>query len=138
MEKKYLIDGASLIKIFLIKPDSAIDFIENSCIIESCYSEIGDLISNRCSMEEAEDEKARITSLGDDLIDILKSVEIVPVLWDDFKTMINIAIYKKLNFKEVSYLWAAKENKLILITDSQRISKAAVELDITAKTVEDI
>lgn len=89
-------------------------------------------------MEEAEDEKARITSLGDDLIDILKSVEIVPVLWDDFKTMLNIAIYKKLNFKEVSYLWAAKENKLILITDSQRISKAAVELDITVKTVEDI
>ena len=101
MEKKYLIDGASLIKIFLIKPDSAIDFIENSCTIESCYSEVGDLISNRCSMEETEEEKARITSLGDDLIDILKSVEIVPVLWNDFKTMLNIAIYKKLNFKEV-------------------------------------
>ena len=138
MEKKYLIDGPSFIKIFMIKPDSALDFIENSCIIESCYSEVGDLISNRCSMEETEVEKARITALGEDLIDILRSVESIQVPWSDFKTMLNIAIYKKLNFREVSYLWAAKENKLILLTDSENLSRTAGELDIVSRSVEDI
>jgi predicted nucleic acid-binding protein len=138
MEKKYLIDGPSFIKIFMIKPDSALDFIENSCIIEPCYSEVGDLISNRCSMEETEVEKARITARGEDLIDILRSVESIQVPWSDFKTMLNIAIYKKLNFREVSYLWAAKENKLILLTDSENLSRTAGELDIVSRSVEDI
>ncbi|MCL4323285.1 MAG: hypothetical protein M1498_02415 [Candidatus Thermoplasmatota archaeon] len=89
-------------------------------------------------MEETEDEKARISSMGEDLIDILKSVEIAGVKWNNFKTMLNIAIYKKINFRDVAYLWSAKENNLILLTENDKLVKIGAELDIVVKNVDDI
>ena len=138
MAKQYIMDGASFIKLFMVKPDHALSVIENSYILEFCYAEIGDLLSNRSSMEETEDEKARISSMGEDLIDILKSVETAGVKWDNFKTMLNIAIYKKINFRDVAYLWSAKENNLILLTENDKLIKIGAELDIVVKNVDDI
>ncbi len=136
--KQYLIDGPSFIKLFLVKSDKALEIIENSYILESCYSEVGDLIANRCLMEEEEEEKNRIISIGEDLMDIMKNVDTLKGTWDNFRTMLDIAIYKNINFRDVSYLWNAKEMKLTLLTDNEKLNKIGNKLEIVSKTVENL
>lgn len=136
--KKFLIDGDSILKALLIKPGFAPDLLHQSYILETCYIEIGESLLRRSALEESEDEKNRIVSIGDNLSKILTNMDHLALSWEDYKTMINIGIYKKLNFVDVVYIWTAKKHNLILIRENDSLIKIGEELDLTIKTVDNL
>jgi predicted nucleic acid-binding protein len=136
MEKKYIIDGASILKLLLLKPQSTSTILAQSYILDRCYQEVGELILGRVAIEESEEGQNRIFEIGETLSEILSKMESLDVKWDNFKTLLTIGIYKKLKFYEVVYLWVAKEHKLCLITDDTAILKSGKELEVETFTVE--
>ncbi|MGD6807732.1 MAG: type II toxin-antitoxin system VapC family toxin [Candidatus Bathyarchaeia archaeon] len=123
--KSYLLDASSLMLLMkTANPQTTLTCIDASCILDLTFYEVGNAIyketclTNFLTKKESETLKNRIQK-------ILSTTQKLSPLPDQFQQILDISENEKLTFYDASYLFAAKENGLILVTDDKQLNNKA-------------
>jgi len=126
--KRYLLDASSLM--LLMKTgdtQTTLTYLEASCILDLTFYEVGNsifketYITNFLTKKESETLKNRIQK-------IFSTTQKLSPTPDQFQHILDISESEKLTFYDASYLFAAKENGLILVTEDKQLKNIAQKL----------
>ena len=110
-------------------PDTAVDRLIEGYTINLAYYELGNALWREClllkkiSLEEAQ------KSLGL-MYAILEKMQITPIDSDTGAEVLEVAYKFSLTFYDSAYLTEAKENGKTLITDDNKLAKAAEKIGV--------
>ena len=88
------------------------------------YFELGNAIWKESELLQSLTEDQRDT-LVRAIVKTLTTIESVTLYADDFTDIFDIARSERLTFYDSSYIYAAKANKMILVSDDGRLSRIA-------------
>ncbi len=130
MSLKALITGNSLMDLILYHSDIADEVMGVSAITPVSRYEFGTLLLRRASESIEENETRKIIEISKDLLDAINHMDIVEVDRSHMDTLFTVGVYKKVDFVQCTYLFAAKENNLVLIANVKEIQEAAKEIGV--------
>lgn len=121
----YLLDASSLL--FLIRStneERKISVIKEAKVLDLTYYEIGNAVWK---------ESGLLNSLsGENLEKVAEAVkycfdnmESISLVSDDFASILEIARKEKLTFYDSSYLYVAKKNNMVLVTEDGKLARAS-------------
>jgi len=123
--KSYLLDASSLMLLMkTADTQTTLTYLEASCILDLTFYEVGNAIyketciTSFLTKKESETLKSRIQK-------IFSSIEKLAPAPDQFQHILGISENEKLTFYDSSYLFAAKENGLILVTEDKQLKNKA-------------
>ncbi len=130
MSLKALITGNSLMDLILYHSDVADEVMGISAITPVSRYEFGTLLLKRASESIEENETRKIIEVSKELLDAINHMDVVDVNRSQMETLFTIGVYKKIDFVQCTYLFAAKENNLVLIANEKEIQEAAKEIGV--------
>lgn len=130
MEERFLITGNSLMDLITDHAEIADEVIGLSVILEYGTYEFGTLLLERASKSQNADEIHKIIEVGVELMNAISHMDKLTLNMAILEPMLNVGIYKKINFAQSSYLFTAREHNLILICNEKEIQDAAKEVGI--------
>src|SRR5271157_1106977 len=130
MTKPQLLFDSNVIYLLIREmPDTAVDRLIEGYTINLAYYELGNALWREClllkkiSLEEAQ------KSLGL-MYAILEKMQITPIDSDTGAEVLEVAYKFSLTFYDSAYLTEAKENGKTLITDDNKLAKAAEKIGV--------
>ena len=121
----FLFDTSSLL--LLIRSsneDKKLNALKQSKVLDLTYFELGNAIWKESELLQSLTEDQRDT-LVRAIVKTLTTIESVTLYADDFTDIFDIARSERLTFYDSSYIYAAKANKMILVSDDGRLSRIA-------------
>ncbi|MCW3984566.1 MAG: type II toxin-antitoxin system VapC family toxin [Candidatus Bathyarchaeota archaeon] len=123
--KRYLLDASSFMLLMkTADPQTTLTYLEASCILDLTFYEVGNAIfketyiTNFLTKQESETLKNRMQK-------IFSATQKLSPTPDQFQQILDISESEKLTFYDASYLFAAKENGLILVTEDKQLKNKA-------------
>ena len=131
---RFLLDASSTLQLIKkLEEDMALRILSESCVLDLGKYEVGNAlwkehILRHTITEEEFDEFFRL------LTGVIIRSKIVRVEAQDLPDVAKIAAKEKITFYDASYVEVAKGQKLILITEDEKLAKAAAKYAKTATT----
>lgn len=130
MDERFLITGNSLMDLITDHGEIADEVIGLSVILEYGTYEFGTLLLKRASKSQNADDIHKIIEVGVELMNAISHMDKLTLNMAALEPMLNVGIYKKINFVQSSYIFTAREHNLILICNEKEIQDAAKEVGI--------
>jgi len=131
---RFLLDASSTLQLIKkLEEDMALRILSESCVLDLGKYEVGNAlwkehILRHTITEEEFDEFFRL------LTGVIIHSKIVRVEAQDLPDVAKIAAKERITFYDASYVEVAKGQKLILITEDEKLAKAAAKYTKTATT----
>ncbi len=130
MDERFLITGNSLMDLITDHNEIADEVIGLSVLLEYGTYEFGTLLLKRASKSQNADEIHKIIEVGVELMNAISHMDKLTLNMAILEPMLNVGVYKKINFVQSSYIFTAREHNLILICNEKEIQDAAKEVGI--------
>jgi predicted nucleic acid-binding protein len=131
---RFLLDASSTLQLIKkLEEDMALRILSEGCVLDLGKYEVGNAlwkehILRRTITEDEFDEFFRL------LAGVIIHSKIVRVEAQDLPDVAKIAAKEKITFYDASYVEVAKGQNLILITEDEKLAKAAAKYTKTATT----
>jgi predicted nucleic acid-binding protein len=129
---RFLLDASSTLQLIKkLEEDMALRILSEGCVLDLGKYEVGNAIWKEHILRHTitEDEFDEFFRL---LTSVIIHSQIVRVEAQDLPDVAKIAAKEKITFYDASYVEVAKDQKLILITEDEKLGKAAAKYAKTA------
>jgi predicted nucleic acid-binding protein len=137
LRNSLLFDTNSLILLIRsTKEDEKTRLIEAGKILYLTFYEVGNSFWTESELVKSLSNED-LGTLVSTFTRLLPFVEILPLIYDDFSDVLEIARKEKVTFYDSSYIHSAKQHDLTLVTDDQKLSKIARKY-VPTKSIRDL
>lgn len=131
----YLLDSSAIAVILKRLRERSVEILEGQFTLDLTRYELGNVIWKQCALEDLISPDKAAERVGDiaGILEITKNKSIRSS--EDLRGVMKLATELKITFYDASYLYTAKSNEAILVTEDRELSEKAKHASIKAITV---
>lgn len=131
-----LFDASSIVEALINWREESVEFLRMGYRLELTLYEVGNSIRRVYSRRKSTmGEAARKTRVA---ATVLKLMEVTPIVVEEAEEIMGIALDHSLTFYDAAYIYAARRDGLVLVTEDDPMRKVATELGCPVERVSDI
>jgi predicted nucleic acid-binding protein len=129
-----LFDASSIVEVLITRKEDSVDILRTGFQLELTLYEVGNSI-RRVYSRRKQAEQTEVMRKIRAAAKILGLMDVTPIVTEEAEAIMGIAIGHSLTFYDAAYMYAARRDGLVLVTEDEALRKVATDMGCPTEKV---